>query len=196
MTQMPQAVVVGVSAGALDALSNILPSLPHDYPLPVIIVVHLPPHKNSVLAELLGAKCKIKVREAEDKEPIRPGTAYIAPPDYHLLVEQEKILSLSNEEEILFSRPSIDVLFETAADAYGEGLIGVILTGANDDGAKGLKAVIRAGGVGIVQKPDEAAAFTMPQAALEASPSAQALSLHDISLYLIRAPYMQSYDVI
>ena len=119
-----EAVVIGASAGALEALSVILPSLPADYGLPVIIVVHVPPDKKSLLAELFQAKCGIEVREAEDKEPIRGGTAYFAPPDYHLLVETDKSLSLSDDEPVLFSRPSIDVLFESAADAYGPSLIG------------------------------------------------------------------------
>ena len=99
----------------------------------------------------MRARCAIRVREAEDKEPIEPGVVYFAPPDYHLLVEQDKRLSLSDDEPVLFSRPSIDVLFESAADAYGGGLIGVVLTGANSDGAKGLKAVVQAGGVAVVQ---------------------------------------------
>ena len=152
----PEAVVIGASAGALEALSNLLPALPADYRLPILIVVHLPPDKTSLLAELLRARCAIRVREAEDKEPIEPGVAYFAPPDYHLLVEQDKRLSLSDDEPVLFSRPSIDVLFESAADAYGGGLIGVVLTGANSDGANGLRAVVEAGGVAVVQKPGSA----------------------------------------
>ena len=133
----PEAVVIGASAGALEALSSLLPALPSDYRLPILIVVHLPPDKTSLLAELLRARCAIRVREAEDKEPIEPGVVYFAPPDYHLLVEQDRRLSLSDDEPVLFSRPSIDVLFESAADAYGGGLIGVVLTGANSDGANG-----------------------------------------------------------
>ena len=120
----PQAVVIGASAGALEVLSSLLPGLPADYRLPILIVVHLPPDKTSLIAELLRARCAIRVREAEDKEPLEPGVAYFAPPDYHLLVEQDKRLSLSDDEPVLFSRPSIDVLFESAADAYGGGLSG------------------------------------------------------------------------
>ena len=119
-----EAVVIGASAGALEALSVILPSLPADYGLPVLIVVHVPPDKKSLLAELFQAKCGIEVREAEDKEPIRGGTVYFAPPDYHLLVETDKSLSLSDDEPVFYSRPSVDVLFESAADAYGPSLIG------------------------------------------------------------------------
>lgn len=177
----PQAVVIGVSAGGLNALSAILPQLPADYPLPIIIVIHLPPDRDSVVAELFDEKCALTVREAEDKEDILPGHVYFAPPDYHLLVEADHRLSLSSEEPVLFSRPSVDVLFETAADVYGEGLIGVILTGANPDGAAGLKAVMAAGGRGLVQRPDLSYASAMPEAALEFSPQAEALSLEQIA---------------
>jgi two-component system chemotaxis response regulator CheB len=127
---VPEAVVIGASAGALEVLSNLLPALPSDYRLPILIVVHLPPDNTSLFAELIRARCAIRVREAEDKEPIEPGVVYFAPPDYHLLVEEDKRLSLSDDEPVLFSRPSIDVLFESAADAYAGGLIGVVLTGA------------------------------------------------------------------
>ncbi|OWK46403.1 Chemotaxis response regulator protein-glutamate methylesterase CheB [Fimbriiglobus ruber] len=177
--------VVGASAGALEALSVLLPALPTDYPLPVLVVVHLPPDKKSVMAELLQQKCRVGVREAEDKEPIRAGIVYFAPPDYHLLVEPDRRLSLSSEEPVLYSRPSIDVLFETAADAYGPGLIGVVLTGANSDGSRGLRAVLSAGGTGLVQWPDLAYASAMPQAALDACPGARVLSLPEIATYLL-----------
>lgn len=181
-----RAVVIGVSAGALEALSTILPALPADYPLPIVIVVHLPPNKNSLFAELLDSKCSLRVCEAEDKEPLLAGTVYIAPPGYHLLVEMDRTLSLSTEEEILYSRPSIDVLFETAADAFGEQLIGVVLTGANEDGARGLRAIVDSGGKAIVQRPDTAMAMMMPQSALKTCPEALALSLQDIATYLLK----------
>ena len=180
----PEAVVIGASAGALEALSSLLPTLPSDYRLPILIVVHLPADKTSLLAELLRARCAIRVREAEDKEPIEPGVAYFAPPDYHLLVEQDKRLSLSDDEAVLFSRPSIDVLFESAADAYGAGLIGIVLTGANSDGADGLKAVVEANGVAIVQNPKGAYAAAMPEAAVAACPEAHVLPLNEIAVYL------------
>ncbi len=180
----PEAVVIGASAGALEVLSNLLPGLPADYRLPILIVVHLPPDKTGLLAELLGARCAIRVREAEDKESIEPGVAYFAPSDYHLLVEQDKRLSLSDDEPVLFSRPSIDVLFESAADAYGGGLVGVVLTGANSDGAKGLKAVVEAGGVAVVQSPGSAYAVAMPEAAIATCPSARVLPVNEIAAYL------------
>jgi two-component system chemotaxis response regulator CheB len=182
-----EAVVAGASAGALDALSAILPALPNDYPVPVFVVVHLPPDKKSILADLLRAKCRVDVREAEDKEPIRAGTVYIAPPDYHLLVEADRRLSLSSEEPVFYSRPSIDVLFETAVDAYGAGLVGVVLTGANSDGARGLRAIADAGGLTLVQRPDLAYAPAMPQAALAACPGARAATLDEIAASLLEA---------
>jgi two-component system, chemotaxis family, protein-glutamate methylesterase/glutaminase len=179
-----EAVVIGASAGALEALSVILPALPAQFRLPVIVVVHVPPDKPSVLAELLQAKCRIAVQDAEDKEPISAGTVYFAPPDYHLLVEAEKSLSLSTDEPVLHSRPSIDVLFESAADAYGSALIAIILTGANHDGAKGMKAVVECGGVAVVQSPKEAFAPAMPEAAITSCPNARVLSLSAIAAYL------------
>ena len=182
-----EAVVIGVSAGGLKALSAILPSLPSDYPLPVLVVIHLPPSGKSLVAELFDNKCAVKVVEAEDKDAIAPGTVYFAPPDYHLLVELDRTLSLSSEEPVLFSRPSVDVLFETAADAYGPGLIGIVLTGANTDGAQGLKAIVAAGGVALVQTPEDAFASAMPEAALEQVPEAMAMTLEDISRYLQKA---------
>jgi two-component system chemotaxis response regulator CheB len=179
-----EAVVIGASAGAVEALSQLLPPLPGDYKLPIMVVVHLPPDKKSVLAELFQPKCALRITEAEHTQPIEPGTVYFAPSDYHLLVEQNGTLSLSSEEPVYFSRPSIDVLFETAAEAYGPGLIGVVLTGANEDGARGLKAVVDAGGLALVQRPQEAFAGAMPQAALAACPQAKAMNLARLAQYL------------
>jgi two-component system chemotaxis response regulator CheB len=179
-----EAVVIGASAGALEALSVILPALPAGFRLSLIVVVHVPPDKRSVLAELFQARCRIPVREAEDKEPIIDGTVYFAPPDYHLLVEADRSLALSSDEPVLFSRPSIDVLFESAADAYGSALIAIILTGANQDGAKGMKAVAEAGGVALVQNPDDAFASAMPEAAMQMCPGARVMSLDAIAAYL------------
>jgi two-component system chemotaxis response regulator CheB len=179
--------VIGASAGALDALSAILPGLPAAYPLPVMVVVHIPPDKESVLAGVVGAKALMRAKEAEDKEQIEPGVIYFAPPDYHLLVESGGYLSLSGDEPVLFSRPSVDVLFESAADAYGAGLIGIVLSGANNDGARGLKAVMDAGGTALVQRPDQAYAPAMPEAALAASPGAAAMSLDEIHAFLKNA---------
>ena len=179
-----QAVVIGASAGAVGALMQILPTLPGDYPLPVVIVVHVPPTASITLASVFTAHCAIQTKEAEDKEPIRAGVVYFAPPNYHLLVEPDFRLSLSSDDPVFFSRPSIDVLFESAADAYGDSLAGIVLTGANSDGAKGLRAVVDAGGLAFVQTPTSAEAAAMPQAALDACPAARALSLSEISTFL------------
>jgi two-component system chemotaxis response regulator CheB len=179
-----EAVVIGASAGALEALSVILPALPSQYRLPVIIVVHVPADRKSILAELFGDKCAIKVVEAEDKEPIRGGVVYFAPPNYHLLVEADHTLSLSSDEPVLYSRPAVDVLFESAADAYGPALTAIILTGASSDGAKGLEVVIAAGGTAVIQHPVAAYAAAMPQAALARCPTARLLSLAEIADYL------------
>ncbi len=184
MSVEPEAVVIGASAGALEALSIILPALPADFRLPILVVVHVPPDRRSIMADLFRSKCQLLVRESEDKEPIRGGTIYFAPPDYHLLVEVDRSLSLSSDEPVLFSRPSIDVLFESAADAYGPGLIAIVLTGANQDGANGLRAVGEAGGTALVQNPDDAFASAMPEAARNMCPSARVLSLEAIAQYL------------
>jgi len=179
-----EAVAIGASAGALDALSTLLSQMPREFPLPLLIVTHLPPDRDSLLCSLLAEKCQISVREAEDKEPITPGVAFVAPPDYHLLVETDQRLSLSSDEAVQFSRPSIDVLFESAADAYGPALIGVILTGANDDGARGLRAIVAAGGVALVQRTDLAYSSAMPKAALAACPTAREMTLEEMGTYL------------
>lgn len=179
-----EAVVIGASAGAFEALSVILPTLPLHYRLPVMVVVHVPPDKKSILAELFRDKCSVAVVEAEDKEPIRPGTVFFAPPDYHLLVEADRSVSLSDDEPVHFSRPSVDVLFESAADAYGPTLVAVILSGANQDGARGLQAVVAAGGTAIIHNPAEAYAAAMPEAAIAACPTARVMSLEEIALCL------------
>ena len=182
----PRIVVIGASAGALQALSQILPALPADFPVPVLIVVHVPGDRRNMLAPLFQAKCRMVVREAEDKEPAMAGTIYFAPPDYHLLVEADGTLSLSSDEEVFYSRPSIDVLFESAADAYGPALAGIILTGANPDGAHGLRTIAKAGGIAIVENPEGAYAGTMPEEALKACPRAQKISLSEIAAHLLK----------
>lgn len=184
----PKAVVIGASAGAVEALTAVLSELPADFPVPIIVVVHIPPEKTSVLADLFRAKCRLDVREVEDKEPLVAGTVYFAPPDYHVICETDDRLSLAADEPVRFSRPSIDVLFESAVSEYGGELVGIVLTGGNDDGARGLRAICNAGGVGLVQNPEEAYARFMPRAALEGSPDAHALSLKQIAEYLVRIP--------
>lgn len=179
-----QAVVIGTSAGAVQVLSQILPHLPEGYPLPVLVVVHVPADPSGLVA-LFGTRCAIPVREPEDKEPIAPGTVYFAPPGYHMLVEDDRSIALSLDEPVLFSRPSIDVLFQSAADSYGAALVGVVLTGASEDGAAGAAAIIAAGGTVLVEAPEHAFAATMPRAACARCPTAQPLSLDAIADYLV-----------
>jgi two-component system chemotaxis response regulator CheB len=179
-----KAVVIGASAGAVEALLAILPNLPPGFRLPVLLVVHIPPDQDSLLADLFSERCAVKVREAEDKEPLEAGTVYVAPPGYHLQVEKDMTASLSNDEPILFSRPSIDVLFETAADVFRDSLVGVILTGGSADGAQGMKAVAGNGGTAIVQDPGEALEPLMPNAALKACPGASVMTLREIVDFL------------
>jgi len=178
------AVVIGASVGAVQALEAILPKLPETFPQPLVIVVHQPREATNGLAELFASRCRIAVKEAEDKEMLRPGTAYFAPADYHLLVEADRRLSLSSDEPELYSRPSIDVLFAAAADAFGAGLTGIVLTGANADGTRGLAAVLAAGGEAWVQTPATAEAGTMPRSALAACPAAKAMTLDEIAASL------------
>jgi two-component system chemotaxis response regulator CheB len=176
-----RAIAIGASAGGVEALSVILPALPARLRAAVFVVLHLPRERPSLLASVFGGKCAVPVREAEDKEPVEPGTVYFAPPDYHLLVDRGPSIALSADEPVFYSRPSIDVLFESAADQYRNRLLGVILTGANEDGAAGLAAVERSGGMTVVQHPESALAPLMIQSALSRTPSALALSLEEIA---------------
>lgn len=186
MTGVPiKAVAIGASAGGVQALLHILPALPATYPFPVLIVIHVPPDRPNALVPLFDGKCRVRVKEAEDKEPAQAGVVYFAPSDYHLLVEGDGSLSLSLDDLVNHSRPAIDVLFETAADAFGPALAGVILTGANDDGARGLKAVAGAGGLALVEDPTGAYVSTMPAAALKACPSAKSMPLEAITSHLL-----------
>lgn len=182
---VPRAVVMGASAGAVQALSEILPRLPADYRLPVLVVVHVP-DAPSGLVTLFASKSMVAIREPEDKEPIVPATVYLAPPGYHMLVETDHSIALSADEPVLFSRPSIDVLFESAADGYGTGLVGIILTGANEDGARGAAAVHQAGGAVLVEDPASAYAAAMPAAALARCPAARPMSLGGIVDHLLK----------
>ncbi len=180
-----RAVVIGASAGAVEALSVILSALPAGFRPPVLIVVHLPADRTSIMAELFQNRCRIPVREADDKEPIDGGGIFFAPPDYHLLVESPERLSLSADEAVNYSRPSIDVLFESAAEVFSRDLVGIILTGANRDGAAGFKAIADQGGTLLVQSPETALSPEMPLAALEECPQARVLGLEEIASWLV-----------
>ena len=160
------AIVVGGSSGGIDALLHMLPALPATLRAAVLVVMHLPRDRRSLLADIFRHRCALPLQEAHDKDAIAPGTVYFAPPDYHLLVDAGPRLALSVDAPVHFSRPSIDVLFESAADQYGERLLGILLSGANEDGARGLQAIAAAGGLVVVQDPASASMPAMPQAAL------------------------------
>ena len=165
--QRTEAIVIGASAGGVGALLTLLTGLPASFQLPILIVLHLPPQHESRLNTVLEARLNRRVLEARDKEPIEAGTIYLAVPDHHLSVENDRTLSLSGEDAVCFARPSIDVLMMSAADAYGPALAGVLLSGANMDGAQGLAAIKNQGGLTLVQDPAEAQVATMPQAAID-----------------------------
>ncbi len=178
------AVVVGCSAGGLEALRAILRGLPADFPVPVIVVAHHAADGDLLMAEILNRDSPLRVLGAEEKERAIAGHVYLAPGGYHLLVEADGTFSLSVDPKVCNCRPAIDVLFESAADAYGERLIGVLLTGANRDGSHGLLAIRRAGGRTVVQDPATAAVATMPRAAIDAGAAQRVLPLCDIASFL------------
>lgn len=161
-----EAVVIGASAGGIDALLALMEPLRPPLAMPVLVVLHLPDNHESRLVQVFGHRLRVPVAEAEPHAPVRDGCVYFAPPGYHLLVEADRSFSLSCDPPVLFSRPSIDVLFESCAEAWGERLVGMLLTGANEDGARGLATIKAAGGLTAVQDPDEAAYPAMPEAAV------------------------------
>jgi len=174
------AIVIGTSAGGVEALTRILPSIPATLAAAILIVIHVPRERPSLLGEIFRAKCKLHVDEAVDKAEIKPGTIYFAPPDYHMLVDRGPQIALSVDEVVQFSRPSIDVLFESAADIYGARLLGVLLTGGNEDGAAGMAYIAQCGGSTILQDPAEAIAAAMPEGALKVMKPTHILRLDDI----------------
>jgi len=164
--QKVDAVVIGASAGGVDALLKLLSGLPDRYRLPIVVILHLPETRDSLLADIFRKRLAINVHEAADKEAVTPGTLYFAGAGYHLSIEKDRTFSLSCEAPVHYSRPSIDLLMESAADAYGPRLAGILLTGANFDGAEGLARISECGGLTVVQDPAEAQVATMPEAAI------------------------------
>ncbi len=179
-----QAVVIGVSAGGMAALERIFSALDATFSLPIMVVQHIAPSGENYLANHFSSCCALPVREAMDKEPVTPGTISFAPPNYHLLIEQHGAMALSTEGRVNYSRPSIDVLFTTAAETYGEMLVAIVLTGASHDGAAGLAAVARTGGLTIVQEPATAEVDVMPKAALAVTRVDHVLPLDGIGEFL------------
>ena len=179
-----KAVVMGVSAGGMDALTGLFSCLPQGFPLPIIVVQHLSSTQDGYLFEHFNRRCALTVKEADEKERIQPGHIYFAPPGYHLLVERDETFSLSVDEKVNYARPSIDVLFVSAAHAWPGGLIGIILTGANHDGAHGMCVIQAHGGLTIAQDPATALHPVMPKAAVDAGCVDRILGLEAIGAFL------------
>jgi two-component system chemotaxis response regulator CheB len=177
-------IAIGASAGGVDALGSLLQALPAGLAAAVVIVLHIAPGTANLLPKLYADRCLLPLKEAEDKEFIAPGTVYFAPADYHLLIEPDKSFALSNEPPVNYSRPAIDLTFESAAFAYGGKLLGIILTGASADGAAGLRCVRRQGGHAWVQNPAHAHSALMPEAAIKLAGADKILDLTDIKRHL------------
>ena len=184
-------VVMGASLGGLHALETLFEELPADFPLPVAVVHHRGPHPGPHLRSTLQNHAALRVREPQDKEAIEPGNIYLAPADYHLLVEDGHF-SLSTEGRVSYARPSIDVLFDSAAEAYAERAVAVALTGANKDGAQGAARVKERGGYLIVQDPETAECPVLPNTVLASTGADRVLSLSEISRHLVRLGGMES----
>ena len=180
----PQLIVIGTSLGGLNALTELLSKLPCTLAVPVAIVQHRGPSFDSSLARLLANRSALTVVDAEDKMALEPCHAYLAPPDYHLLIEARGTMALSTDAPVRSARPSIDVLFESAAHVYGPGVVGVVLTGASADGADGLRSIAQRGGVAIVEDPSTAECATMPSAALAVTPRAAVVPITGMADYL------------
>jgi len=180
-----KAVVIGVSTGGVTALKIILGALPARFPLPILIVSHIAPDSDDCLAVLLDTLCAIRVKEADEQENIVPGTIYLAPANYHLLVERGGTLAFSVDQPVNCARPSVDVLFESAAEAYGAELIGIILTGAGNDGSQGLLKIKNSGGLAIVQDPADAEMDSMPKNALQLLKADHVVPLTEIPTLLM-----------
>jgi len=181
----PEIIVVGASAGGLRALESVLGRLPQGFPVPIVAVQHRARESTDAYAQVLGNAMLLPVREIEDEDPLRGPGVYLAPPDYHVLVEPGR-LALNVDDPVSFSRPSIDVLFESAADAYGARVLAVLLTGANADGARGLVRIKEAGGYAIVQDPHTAESPEMPAAGIAMAPIDRVLPLEEIAGELVR----------
>jgi two-component system chemotaxis response regulator CheB len=179
------AIVIGTSAGGVEALARLLPAIPATLAAAILVVVHVPRERPSLLADIFRMKCKLRVEEAVDKAEIKPGCIYFAPPDYHMLADAGQQIALSVDDLVQFSRPSIDVLFESAADIYGARLLGVLLTGGNEDGAAGMAYIAQCGGSTVVHEPAEALAPAMPEGALKVMKPTHVLRLDDIRDLLI-----------
>ena len=181
MKKTYQVIVIGASTGGLTTLSSLFQALSKKINVPIIVVQHLHPTQNQDYIDIVGRESSLPVLEAQDKEAFQPGQIYFAPPGYHLQIESDGIFSLSVDQKVNHCRPSVDTLFESAVDVYGEQIIGVILTGANNDGAKGLQQIKSAGGLSIVQEVSTAECPFMPRAAMQLTDVDCVLSIKDIA---------------
>jgi len=181
-----EAIVIGVSSGGMNALKYLFSTLPADYRIPIIIVQHVSARSDNDWIKLLNAKSNLSIKEADEKEKIETGNVYIAPSNYHLMIEKDKTFSLTIDEYVNFARPSIDVLFESAAEAYKKKLIGIVLTGSNNDGTKGIKRIKECGGLAIIQDPKTAESPNMPASAIAAVQPDYILSLEKIVQLLLK----------
>ena len=177
-------VLIGGSTGSLEVLLQALPALKPPLSFALVIILHRKNSTDSTLANLLSLKTSMALTEVDDKDPIRPGAIYLAPADYHLLIEQDRTFSLDDSEKVNYSRPSIDVTFESAADVYGPSLVGILLSGANADGTAGLIAIKKAGGITVAQHPDTALVAFMPQQAISNATIDHVLDLKQLTTYL------------
>ena len=179
-----KAIVIGTSLGGTSALGTILSDLPSDFKSPIIVVQHLSLFSNDYLPWLLNNMTEIKVKQADEKEKIDAGVAYFAAANRHLIVEKDRTLSLADTEKVNYARPSIDVLFKSAAEVYCENLVGIILTGGSSDGSQGIKTIKEKGGFTIVQDPKTAKAGKMPRSAIEAAQIDYIMPLEEIGMFL------------
>lgn len=179
-----EALIIGGSAGSLEVLLKVLPDLEVKLLFPIIIVLHRKSGQDNILVDLLASKTKLSVKELQEKEEISAGIIYIAPPNYHLLIENNKTFSLDASEKINFSRPSIDVAFESAAEIYGDQLVGLLLSGANSDGTAGLQKIKQNGGKAVVQNPKTSVVSIMPESALENVLVDAVLNAEEIASYI------------
>jgi len=181
MSSSCKLLIIGGSAGSIEIIMNLMPLLRPDLSFPVVIVLHRRSGPDNILTELLASKTKLKVKEAEEKDPLLPGNIYLAPADYHLLIEKDRTLSLDFSEKVNYSRPSIDVTFETAAEACGSSVTCILLSGASSDGTEGLKIVKRYGGKAVVQDPLTAEVAYMPEQAIAGVDVDQIIHTADIA---------------
>ena len=188
---MIKAIVMGASFGGMESVKKVITGLPSDFKIPIAVVLHIGNNNIDTYMSLLERHSHYKVKESEEKESLKEQTVYFAPPNYHLLIEEDFTLSLSTDEKVNFSRPAIDVLFETAAWSVKDNLIGILLTGSNNDGAAGLQTIKENGGTTIVENPETAFAKTMPETAIKLSNPDYILDLQDIPAKIIEVSKTQ-----